>query len=76
MAADQGALPSFICPISMALMTDPVTCCDGHTYQRSSIETWLRHRLSSPLTGALLPSDHLVPNLALRSAIQEWQERH
>ncbi|EKX44759.1 hypothetical protein GUITHDRAFT_61235, partial [Guillardia theta CCMP2712] len=69
-------LASFFCPISLALMTDPVSSCDGFTYERSSIESWLQLRLSSPLTGACLPSNHLVPNFALRSAIQEWQERH
>ncbi|EKX50985.1 hypothetical protein GUITHDRAFT_66566, partial [Guillardia theta CCMP2712] len=31
---------------------------------------------TSPLTGACLPSTHLVSNFALRSAIQEWQEQH
>ena len=76
MVGEMQPLASFFCPISMALMTDPVSTCDGYSYERSSIESWLKLRPSSPLTGALLPSDHLVPNLALRSAIQEWQERH
>ncbi|EKX33114.1 hypothetical protein GUITHDRAFT_81762, partial [Guillardia theta CCMP2712] len=76
MVAEQQPLASFFCPISMVLMTDPVSCCDGNTYERSSIETWLQLHPSSPLTGACLPSKQLVPNFALRSAIQEWKEQH
>ena len=26
--------PEFICPISFAVMDDPVICDDGHTYDR------------------------------------------
>ncbi|EKX39640.1 hypothetical protein GUITHDRAFT_76263, partial [Guillardia theta CCMP2712] len=76
MIAEQQPLASFFCLISMSLMTDPVSSCDGYTYERSSIEAWLQLRLSSPLTGACLPSNYLIPNIALRSAIQKWQERH
>ncbi|EKX31196.1 hypothetical protein GUITHDRAFT_83354, partial [Guillardia theta CCMP2712] len=70
MAEQQQALPSFFCPISMELMSDPVNTCDGHTYERSFIETWLQQHRTSPLTGSRLPRRDLVPNLALRNAIQ------
>jgi hypothetical protein len=32
---------SFLCPITKDLMCDPVTCTDGHSYDRTSILAWL-----------------------------------
>ncbi|EKX47443.1 hypothetical protein GUITHDRAFT_53498, partial [Guillardia theta CCMP2712] len=66
----------FSCPITMEVMSDPVTSCDGHTYERSSIETWFRQNASSPLTGAVLGSKSLLPNIALKNAIQEWHTQN
>ena len=41
------------CPISLKLMTDPVTAADGFNYQREALLAWTRHtedpkRESSP----------------------------
>jgi len=58
------------CPISHEIMKDPVLCADGHTYERSCIEEWMKHNITSPLTGKELTSTNLVPNHALRSLIQ------
>ena len=38
---DSSALPSFLCPIGREIMRDPVTCADGHSYERDNIERWL-----------------------------------
>ena len=48
-AVDQSR---FLCPMSHAVMKDPVTASDGITYERSEIEGWLKagHR-TSPVTG-------------------------
>eukprot|EP00960_Hanusia_phi_P031412 749277-Hanusia_phi.AAC.5 len=75
MAEELEALRAFACPISLMLMSDPVTAFDGHTYERSCIESWLESNNTSPLTGAVLPSKHLFPNFALRSAIEEWHRQ-
>jgi hypothetical protein len=32
-------------------MEDPVSTLDGHTYERASIEEWLRANDTSPSTG-------------------------
>eukprot|EP00900_Chrysochromulina_parva_P014236 jgi/Chrpa1/22813/Chrysochromulina_OHIO_Genome00009326-RA len=32
---------SFLCPMSSEIMRDPVTCADGHSYERTEIERWL-----------------------------------
>ena len=70
-SADDNATPvEMQCPISHEIMKDPVLCADGHTYERSCIEEWMKHNVTSPLTGKELASTNLVPNHALRSLIQ------
>jgi ADP-ribose pyrophosphatase YjhB (NUDIX family) len=64
---------AYVCPISLEPMEDPVLAADGHSYERREI---VRHfdlgRRTSPLTGAELPHTHLMPNHALKSAIQDF----
>ena len=59
-----------LCPISHALMRDPVIASDGHTYDRSSIEQWLAtgSRLS-PMTTLPLASTDLIPNILVRQMV-------
>ena len=64
-------LQAFNCPITQDIMNDPVTCMDGHTYEKEAIQRWFAKHDTSPLTGAKLPSKHLIPNFALKSAINE-----
>ena len=72
---DSELPPELLCPITLTLMHDPVTTVDGMTYERYAIETWLQTHHTSPLTGEALPVKLLVPNTALRSQIQRYQER-
>ena len=65
----------FLCPITRELMRDPVFCADGHSYERSYIEEWLRTHKTSPLTNTRLAHKQLVPNHALRGIINERRER-
>ena len=68
-----------LCPITQELMTDPVVGADGHTYERSAMEGWLNGpdaRGRSPLTNLRLEHTQLVPNYAIKAALEEWQERH
>ncbi|KAG6753079.1 hypothetical protein POTOM_043123 [Populus tomentosa] len=63
----------FRCPISLELMTDPVTVSTGQTYDRSSIERWLKAgNMTCPKTGERLTSTELVPNTTLRKLIQQF----
>ncbi|XP_010508093.1 PREDICTED: U-box domain-containing protein 37 [Camelina sativa] len=63
----------FICPISLEVMEDPQLAADGFTYETEAIRTWLESgHETSPMTNKKLLHTNLVPNLALRSAIQEW----
>lgn len=63
----------FRCPISLELMSDPVTVCTGQTYDRSSIESWVATgNTTCPVTRVPLADFTLIPNHTLRRLIQEW----
>ena len=62
---------SMVCPITQVLMTDPVVAADGHSYERSAIEHWMRTSNKSPMTGAELANRMLITNHTLRSIIKD-----
>ncbi|KAI5387009.1 U-box domain-containing protein 26 [Lathyrus oleraceus] len=63
----------FRCPISLELMTDPVTVSTGQTYDRNSIESWVNTgNTTCPVTRANLTDFTFIPNHTLRRLIQEW----
>ena len=69
-----GAVPhSFLCPITCDVMDRPVVAADGHSYELEAITQWLQSHTTSPLTNAPLHNTGLIPNVALRSAIEEWR---
>eukprot|EP00002_Diphylleia_rotans_P001682 TRINITY_DN10941_c0_g1_i2.p1 TRINITY_DN10941_c0_g1~~TRINITY_DN10941_c0_g1_i2.p1 ORF type:complete len:325 (-),score=42.59 TRINITY_DN10941_c0_g1_i2:809-1783(-) len=65
----------FFCPITMAILQDPVVAADGFTYERTEIQRWIKYnRVSSPLTNKPLPSKVLHPNKALKQLISAFFE--
>lgn len=64
----------FKCPISLECMKDPVIMHNtAQTYERAPIEQWLRqHPQRCPLTGPFRGQAKLVPNYALKGAIEGW----
>lgn len=63
----------FKCPISLEIMSDPVTIQTGHTYDRSSILKWFKSRNPTcPKTGEKLKNKDMVPNLALKQLISQY----
>ena len=77
-AASAGALAecpeAFLCPITQDCLIDPVFATDGHTYERSAIDRWLRSHNTSPTTNEPLESAALLPNHAMKSQIAAWRE--
>jgi len=65
------AIGLYTCPITCEPTNDPVMTCDGFTYEREAIETWLSTSNINPITGAILESKILVPNYAIRQVTQE-----
>jgi hypothetical protein len=59
------------CPITLELMTDPVTVSTGQTYDRASISRWMKAGCRTcPVTGERLRTADLVPNAALCAIIE------
>lgn len=54
-----------------AVMVDPVIAADGHTYEKAAMQKWLQQHQTSPVTGNTLKHVRLVPNIVIRSVIQQ-----
>ncbi|KAL0037645.1 hypothetical protein WJX77_006007 [Trebouxia sp. C0004] len=61
----------FRCPLTKALLIDPVVAADGHTYERQALQAWLQHHSISPITGEHLTHRHLVDNAVIKSLLQQ-----
>jgi hypothetical protein len=55
-------------------MTNPVQDHEGNTYERAAIEECIRKFGISPITRSPLRLDQLLPNRALRDAIEEYNK--
>ena len=66
---------AFICPITFAMMTDPVITADGYTYEKSAIESWLQQSNRSPQTNEELEHTNMIPNRVMRSEIYAWVDQ-
>jgi hypothetical protein len=51
------------CPISHALMRNPVMCADGHSYGEANIKRWLANNDKSPLTNKMLEHKNSPPTI-------------
>lgn len=54
-------------------MDDPYVAGDGHTYEYRAIKAWLEKSDMSPVTKQRLEHTSIIPNISLRSAIEEWK---
>lgn len=79
----------FVCPISQKIMKDPVSTCDGETYEREQIQKWLGMKQTSPRTNVciaiifgvmtlqvVLSDKTLRPNIPLKRLITKFIEDH
>jgi hypothetical protein len=70
-------LLSYILQNLQEVMQDPHVAADGFTYEAEALRGWLDSgHDTSPMTNVKLEHCNLVPNHALRSAIQEWLQQH
>lgn len=58
-------------------MRDPYVAADGYTYEAEAFRKWVESgHDTSPMTNVKLQHCNLVPNHALRSAIQDcWNKQ-
>ncbi|CAI5970875.1 unnamed protein product [Closterium sp. NIES-65] len=67
----------FLCPLSGAIMRDPVIAPTGQSYDRASLDHFrTRGGRFCPKTGALLADCALIPNDALHQLIAAWCLSH
>ncbi|VFR02062.1 unnamed protein product [Cuscuta campestris] len=65
--------PYFLCPLSLALMLDPVIVSSGQTYERSSIQKWMGQGLNTcPQTRLKLSHSNLIPNVTVKDLVETW----
>jgi len=72
--SDDDENKHLFCPITHELMNDPYSANDGHTYERSAIEEWLKSSNISPATGKPLKSKDIRPNHAMRQVIDKYRK--
>ncbi|KAM3295214.1 hypothetical protein ACQJBY_037846 [Aegilops geniculata] len=66
----------FICPMTQEIMRDPHIAADGFTYEGDAIKDWFQMgNKISPMAYVNFAHHELIPNNALRFAIQEWEKR-
>ena len=67
-----------LCPLTMNLLIDPVTTPYGYTYERSALEAALKssreHEGMDPLAQKPLSKESLIPNIAIRQAVAEYNK--
>ncbi|GFP98885.1 U-box domain-containing protein 40 [Phtheirospermum japonicum] len=67
----------FLCPISGAIMADPVIVSSGHTFERSCVRACVSLSFNPTLhDGAVSDFSAVIPNLALKSTILNWCRDH
>uniref|UniRef100_A0A7S2RXM5 U-box domain-containing protein n=1 Tax=Rhizochromulina marina TaxID=1034831 RepID=A0A7S2RXM5_9STRA len=65
---------SFACAVNGHVMKEPMVSPYGHSFERSTIELWLRTQGSvCPVTHQPLTADMLKPDTKLRDQIVRWQ---
>lgn len=73
---------NFICPLTKEVMKEPVVLESSQTYERAAIEYWFERCLEDgrdptcPVTGQVLGTLELKPNMGLAGAIEEWLNRN
>lgn len=70
----EGIPHMFICPISLTVMENPVLTEDGHCFEQKEISKWFETHDTNPTTNLVI-GKKLTPNVGLKSAIIEWQEK-
>lgn len=73
---------NFLCPLTKEVMKNPVVLQSSQTYERTAIKYWFDRCLDDgrdptcPVTGQVLKSLELKPNIGLAGAIEEWVNRN
>jgi len=74
----RGEVPSaFTCPLTMEVYRDPVVSRSGNTYERGALAEHLKKVGGwDPISRVAMTAEDVVPNHALRNAVQLYLEEH
>lgn len=73
---------NFLCPLTKEVMKDPVVLESSQAYERTAIQYWFDQCIEDgrdptcPVTGRVLKTLDLKPNIGLAGAIEEWVNRN
>ena len=82
LSIDGNPPDDLICPITHEIMTDPVIITGGQTFERSALLAWFKKceeenlPRTHPFTRKVLKHIEIIPNLALKSLIDQWNKTH
>ena len=62
---------SLCCPITRALLVDPVKAPDGHTYERTAIIQAIKTNGKSPITRQLITVEELITDFTIKHMVEE-----
>lgn len=66
-------IEKFTCPITLEIFREPVIDEQGHTFEKSAIESSLQRKNECPL--GRHPIQSLVPNRLVKQTIEDWQQK-
>ncbi|KAL0239347.1 hypothetical protein GEMRC1_009455 [Eukaryota sp. GEM-RC1] len=62
---------SFLCPIHMGLLLDPVVLTCGHSFCKECVQQWMIHKQTCPTCRKPTQGRHLAKNYQLRDLIRD-----
>ena len=71
-------IPSnFICPLTLAIMKDPLISRHGQNYERRAIMEWIHQgNATCPMTRQPLRLSNLITNHSLKVQIEQWKKQN
>jgi len=63
---------AYKCPITLEIMSQPTITSYGYTYEYAYIFEWVEKNKNDPITKQPLNTFELIPNRAIRDAIEQW----
>ena len=74
---------SYICPLTLRIIKEPVSDECGHTFEKDAIYNWLEIHDNQDCGGGFCPisrkplcKEELYPNIGLKNRIQQWKSIH
>jgi hypothetical protein len=67
---------TYVCPLTLQIMDDPVLDGCGHCFDRDAITAWLSFHSMCPISRKPLCTRDLIEAVALKERIASWKKEH